>query len=287
MAHAITVDGSRRPSRLWSLLFAVWGTLLVFSGTALAADDEPAENEEDEIPLNRGNWALARQFEITPETVETWVFHTSGRSGRRQMEDGLTNSLTTIERLVPISPAQRTKMELAGRGDIAIFFQQVDELKRSAPRGVVSIDLIRDLQRQASRLQTQLTAGVHGPDSLFQKTVRTALDRTQIEQIQARQQERLAAHHEARIDEIIARFARHADLTDEQRVAIRTLLSTRTVPPGQVGTILVRFDQGPFVRSVARIPSDEFLKIVDEKDRPKIGRLVDVYKLQAAAFQEN
>jgi hypothetical protein len=287
MTDTISVSGRRRSTFLLTLSLTLGGQFLFATVAATAAeveDEEPAENDAEQILLKRRNILILSEPKLTPETVETWVFSASGRSGRRQLEDGLANYLAMIERLTSITTSQRAKIELAGRGDIAVFLQQVDELKRSVPNGQVSARLLQELRQQAATLQSKMAIGLHGPDSLFQKTILTALEPAQLKQIQAKQSERLAAHHEARIDEIIARFARHTELTDEQRVAFRTLLSRRTLPPGQVGAILVRYDQGPFLRSAAQIPAKDFLDIVEEPDRPTIGRLVDVIKLQAAMF---
>lgn len=243
--------------------------------------DEDEELDADFV-IVRGQAVRLQAAVITAETADTWIFGTTRAAWRKSAVGSLKATLDRVEKLVSLTPAQRTKIELAGRGDVDQFLQDVDSFQQEVVSRPVPRPELLALHARSQEFQMRVAEGLHGPSSLFERTLRTALDPEQFAQLHEKERARLEAHYEARIDEIVARFARHVLLTDDQRAELHDLMKARTEAPGRLGPVFVRLDHAPFRKSVLRIPDAVFLKIFEEADRPTIQRLLAGMRSQEA-----
>jgi hypothetical protein len=92
----------------------------------------------------------------------------------KQIEQGARNS--------PMTDAQKTKLALAGKGDIKKFFDRVEGVhQRCGGAYVMTVDeeVFRGLQGELQALRTLCKDGPFGDGSLFAKALRTIREREQ------------------------------------------------------------------------------------------------------------
>jgi hypothetical protein len=68
----------------------------------------------------------------TDEQIEEWVFGDNASMARRRAESRLATQILDLDRACKLTDAQKTKLQLAGRGDIKRFFDCFEEFKRKA-----------------------------------------------------------------------------------------------------------------------------------------------------------
>ena len=87
----------------------------------------------------------------------------------------LTDLLDLFEKREPLTPDQREKLELAGRGDIKRFFADCEALGRAYELAPKTPDGLSPLLEQAELLRKRLAAGLHRDDSLLAKMLQNVL----------------------------------------------------------------------------------------------------------------
>ncbi len=109
---------------------------IVIRGEAFAAEpEEPPDDQDDPEGVERENQPAIplrqRNLIVASENFDQWIFSGDTIGGRRARLN--YNLRSAIERLDParrLTPVQRQKLELAGRGDIKHFFDQVEAKRR-------------------------------------------------------------------------------------------------------------------------------------------------------------
>ena len=137
-----------------------------------AASQAPADGGDDQPPrpvvhLNANTAVLAR------ENFDRWLF-ADGRSEkarRRYLEVLLERRIEVVALAYKLADPQRMKLQLAGRGDIKRFFDQVEDrrdafeiARKSYRTGVAALQRLDDLTLTYLR-------GPFGDGSLFAKTL--------------------------------------------------------------------------------------------------------------------
>jgi hypothetical protein len=136
-------------------------------------EDVIKDDDEDEV-VNPPKPAGAMDFALTEANFDSWLFGDiqDGRARRQWLEYRLRVKTTQVASKHELSPEQIKKLQLAGRGDIKRFFDQVEEmrlrfeeLRANIPAGQ------RFLSNELCPLRTQFQTGSYGNDSLFNKTL--------------------------------------------------------------------------------------------------------------------
>lgn len=153
----------------------------------------------------------------------------SEQAGRDQAATSLAASLYFVERVGDLTPAQRSKLELAGHGDIHRFFDDV----QSADPGKTKFTQQewQELHLSLQPLQVRFAAGLHGPGSLFRKTIPTVLTSAQLEIYDRMQQQQVLRHYRAAVQGTIAMIDAQLPLTQDQRSKLEELILTKTRAP--------------------------------------------------------
>jgi hypothetical protein len=138
-----------------------------------AASPAPADEDDDQPPrpvvrLNANTAVMGR------ENFDRWLF-ADGRSEKarqRYLEVLLERRIEVVALAHKLADPQRMKLELAGRGDIKRFFDQVEDrrdafeiARKSYGTGVAALQRLDDLSRIYQR------GGPFGAGSLFAKTL--------------------------------------------------------------------------------------------------------------------
>jgi hypothetical protein len=139
------------------------GAILIRRPVAPQDPDEPGENPP----------AHPRHI-ISRGAFDLFLFGSTARSnsGRLYMHRLLSQKIDELERSQPLTPDERRRLTLAGRGDIVRLFDRIEAERRTFESIRTSGDVDRCERFFASLLPLRRTLprGPFGPDSLFAKT---------------------------------------------------------------------------------------------------------------------
>ncbi len=124
-------------------------------------------NDEDAPPLP--------QYLVAPETFDFNVFGTTGdvESARAYMARLLTTKISAIG---PLTPIQRKKLELAGRGDVKRLLDRIEDERKTFEHLRTEFDRCEEFLRLLQPLRLAIRRGPFGSDSLFAKTLKKMRD---------------------------------------------------------------------------------------------------------------
>ena len=145
-----------------------------------------AQDDGDDEPDPRPKIAPAPirpvpDLQFSERQIDRWLFGLDGNvdSARLLSVSRLKSRIGYIDRLCILTPDQRKKLELAGRGDIKRFFDEVAERKKAFHLKDKSRDEVMQSVEQANHLGRSYRSGLFGGRSLFEKVLQAILDPAQ------------------------------------------------------------------------------------------------------------
>ena len=204
--------------------------LLYGPNATIALEDVAEEAVEAEV-------AVIGQFQINEATIIQNVFgnQSSVESARKKAENILKLHVSFIELSGTLPEEQRTKLELAGRGDIERFFTEFELMMAKCPTGNLTQEQWNEVWQKIQPFGTRFTAGLHGRGSLFRKTIPSTLSSEQAQKYEQLVKERHRRHYGALVDATLTMIDHQVPLTVEQRNRITDLVMAKTEPPTGYG----------------------------------------------------
>jgi hypothetical protein len=200
------------------------------------------------------------RFQMNEQQLVQWVFgNMRGKDYRAQTEQALRVQVEFIATIGTLSPPQRDKLELAGRGDIHRFFDRFETLQRDCPTGMIRQQEWQDIWQKVQPLQMRYQAGLHGRGSLLRKTVRSALDDEQFAAYQAMEAERHRRHYHSLLKATVAMIEQKIPLTIEQRTRLIDLVMEKTEPLGHYGQSYYQYHA--ILLQMSKIPEQDLKPI--------------------------
>jgi len=211
---------------------AVLAAIIATGGTVRAQDDL---DDDDQVEANAAGMVFMRQQQPGIEQFEQWVFNRMGGAGiaRNRLNAALELHIDEINRFCGMTEAQKRKLQLAGRGDIKRFFDRVDDAKRRYL--LVMNDQNHNIWEDVQPLQTALSGGIFGDESIFAKTVKKTLSNEQAAMLAEQDQHRNKNRYLITIDWFITHIDKGLGMTAEQRKRLSALLK-ETRPPRRFGS---------------------------------------------------
>ncbi|MCG8648238.1 MAG: hypothetical protein MI861_00305 [Pirellulales bacterium] len=200
-------------------------------------------------------------------------------SARKHCEQALKVQIDFVENSVTLTDQQRRKLELAGRGDIHRFFTDVQRVKRGIKFGGIPRDQWQQVWQKTQPLQARYSAGLHGSNSLFAKTISAALEPSQRETFAATKRKREQAIYEDNIRMALSMLDRKVPLTRRQRLTVTELMLKETSPPTFYGEASMHFYVVLF--QMTQVPQDELKSIFADNE----WQVVDGMLRQAKAME--
>ena len=144
-----------------SQVLRLWCALLLVVVTAASVQGQAINN--------------AGEVELTDNQFDKLVFAGGDGSTQRQlMDEKLKRDLEYVTSTYSLSGMEKSRLELAGRGDILKFFGRVEEARRKFAPAPLTRDEYRNLLLECRSIRN------YGPDiSLFNKTLRHLLTNKQ------------------------------------------------------------------------------------------------------------
>lgn len=176
---------------------------------------------------------LDRRVVMVNENINGLLFHRHSNEGqaRRSLARQLSLAIDAIDRDVGLTEDQRRKLQLAGAGDVSIFFAEVEKLRDEFgekmlqnPNGINNI--WQDIQPLRQRLQNSL----FGPGSIFAKVAEGLFDELQLNKLQKVEQQRLRFFFETHLKRTICQLERRQPMHAKQRREVMKLLEEVEMP---------------------------------------------------------
>jgi hypothetical protein len=229
----------------------------VFSlcGNVLAQDDEDENDAAEAVKVEvRPAW--------TDENFEQWVFQNqrNAQGARQRLDSQLALQTDDVARVCSLTGAQKTKLQLAGRGDIKAFFDRYEEVKKKFQAVKHDQQQFNQIWQDISPLQMTLQAGLFHEDSIFHKSLRNTLTDEQFVRYDVVARERRTFRHRAKIELVVAALEQSTPLLDEQRRKLIELLVRETRPLRKSGN----YDYYALMLQVSRIPEAKLRLLFDE-----------------------
>lgn len=227
-----------------------------------------------------------RLIQVDERQLISWAFGdlVSLSAARQRAEELLAGQIEFVAHVGTLQPAQRRKLELAGRGDIVRFFESAEKLLSQQPRGQVSQAECQEVWQKLSPVRQQFTLGLHERGSLFHKTVRTTLTSEQLETLDRMEQQRAKRHYEAQIAAALAMLDCRIPLTRAQRERLTELLLAEATPPRMRGHAYYQYY---FVYyRMSRLPEQELRKVFDDVEWKVLTRILDQFRGMERTFQQ-
>jgi len=240
----------------WSLLALC--AFLPMSRDCVADDD----TDKAEKPVEVERVLLVEKG----ESFDRWILQ-SVRGGtevrnvavaRAELELQLKAKLEELTRDCELNDAQRQKLELAARGDIKRFFDQVDEGRRRFVAARVPADT-QQVLRELTSVKLQFSKGLFGNDSLFEKSLRRTLTPEQHARHQKTQLEQRRVRYGDAIAASLSNLGSGTKLQPDQLSALQSLLLEETPPPLQFG----QYDNQIVMLRLSQLPTDKITGILD------------------------
>lgn len=219
----------RRNWRAWLFAFVAWAWMLGGSSTAMAQDedDEPAAVQQLQV----------QNFEMPENQFDSWVFQNlpSVAAARKKLDQMLTLQLDDVDRACQLTEPQRKKLQLAGRGDMLQFFEQIEVVRKKFLLVRKDQQKFNEIWQDISPLQMKFQAGLFGQDSFYHKTLRNMLKGEQLSKYSQIDGERRKFQYRAKVELVVAMLENALPLRDEQRQKLITLVVDETKPPRSFG----------------------------------------------------
>jgi hypothetical protein len=139
-------------------------------------DEQDQEADPDE------NAPAEPRFVVAEETFDRWLLGSTGDtdSARAYLESLLQRKVDDINQVRKLSPAQRKKLILAGRGDIKRLFDRIEDERKEFHRLRTDADQCGEFLRELQPLRVTIRQGPFDFGSIFAKTLKKMLDEGQL-----------------------------------------------------------------------------------------------------------
>ena len=255
----------RQPTRCLWRVGAVWAIL---TGPIISR----AQDDFEVAPQPQ----VLRVEAAEDQIVDAWIFRENRQNrdgvqmlpavaGRARIESQLQQLFDELVRGCDLDEAQQQKLQLAARGDIKRFFDQVDAARKNYLKLKENREALNPFfQDQIVPLQTQYTKGLFGEGSMFSKTFRNTLTADQQAKYQAVLTARRKAAYKVLLESSLHKVV--GGLRVEQLVKLQELLLEQTQPPLQFGP----YDQQVIMLKLSQIPVEKLKEVLDKDQWKKI-----------------
>ncbi len=218
-----------------------FGWLLCLAGLAVACSTRPCSGqvvtEEEEEPVQEVMLPGQQVLVVSDDQFDQWIFGSSrtARAGRSRLESLLVLQVEDVATMCALSPSQKQKLLLAGRGDIKRFLDQVEEKRKLLVHIKNDQNKFNESYQQILPLQAALRSGLFNEGSLYWKTVHRVLPETELARCKQVLCERNRFRYKAKVELVVAQLDQSVGLRDDQRRRLVELILNETETPTRFG----------------------------------------------------
>jgi hypothetical protein len=211
------------------------------------------------------------------EQFDQWVFGGGKNLAtvRASTDSLLAMQIEEIDRACGLTGAQKTKLRLAGRGDLKRFFDVYDEKKRKFQTLKNDQNRINEVFQEIQPLQASIASGLFGEGSIFAKTIHKTLEPAQAERFEKVAREKRGYRYRARVELAVNLLDNYVGMTSDQRHRLAAVLAEETRPPKKFG----RYDYQVVILQASKLPEARLRPIFpDDAQWRKVRRQMDQVK---------
>jgi hypothetical protein len=265
--------------RFRDLIFPAVIVLVVLPCAALGQQPGPeqrvivgARNDLIEVEEAEAILALPRDERLVQEFKVMAFGRGDKDQARRRLETRLKYRIDQIDRDCKLSPEQRQKLSVAGRGDIRRVFAEIEEFSsKMASNGVALQRMGREQLAKAIRYrESVMNVDCFGGGSLFSKVLRKTLSPQQLAVCESALKDAASARHRATIRWAIGSMEPWLQLSQKQRDRLESLLSEKTRPPRKFGA----YDYYGLIFQASKLPEKELKSIFNDVQWQKVQQQI-------------
>jgi hypothetical protein len=244
---------------------------------ALVCTSAFAAPDDEEITAEAA--AEARQPQrvmFANENFDQWIFPgvNNAELGRLRLQTQANLRLAEINRTCQLSAAQKEKLQLAARGDMQRFADQVEEVRRKFEAVKNDQNAMGQIWQEIQPLQVKQANGLLGADALLTKVLSKTLNAEQAAAYQRVNDERRRFHYRASIATSLITLENTVPLKHEQREALTKLLLEQTQPPAATG----QYDYYLVMYRLAHLPAGKVQSLVDVRQWKGLQQQLNQYR---------
>jgi hypothetical protein len=242
---------------------------------ALIPGQSPAaRGQEVPVPdpaVQQGAWT-EEQFDALVDQIVSEI-NDRDSADRGRLNDQLALKLDWVEATCKTSEAQRKKLQIAGRGDIKRFLDEMREMKRRYRQVKGNLVEFGKMRQQLAAIQSSSGAEIFGESSLLSKMLRMTLSAEQLVAIKRGEAEARAFASRAAVEQAVQFCDVAVGLKDEQRRKLTELLvhETREMKPEEPAGLPAQFSM---VLVTAKSSHAKFKAIFDERQWRAMSELL-------------
>lgn len=249
----------RQPTRC---LWRVGAVYAILTGPIAFGGDDDAEVAPR---------AIVPAVTTVDTAVERAIFRDGGGEtssaviARARIESQLKQLLDDLVQSCDLDEAQQQKLQLAARGDIKRFFEQVEAARKKFLMLKDNREALTPFyQEEVVPLQTQYSKGLFNEGSMFRKTLRNTLTAEQVAKQEKDIANRRRTAYQGRIPSLLSRV--EGGLRDNQVEMLKELLLEHTQPPLQFGP----YDQQVIMLKLSQVPVVKLKEVLDKDQWKKL-----------------
>jgi hypothetical protein len=241
------------------LLTAVTLLAIVAVGPSARAQND---DDEDEAPAPP---APANAFVMNDAQFDQWVFGNMGAANaavaRTKLDSLLTLQVDDLERTCSLTPVQKKKLMLAGRGDIKRFFDRIEDIRKKFSKNRNDQNQWGQVWQEIQPLRNAFNSSFFdGGESIFFKAIKATLKPEQVEKHEEVVRDRVLYRYWARVDLAMELLNNEVGFTDDQRQQLVKLLHEETKPPRRLG----EQDYYVVLYQLSRIPETKLKPVFED-----------------------
>jgi hypothetical protein len=244
--------------------------LLFVAAQCLAAEDD--EVVVGPLTVNSQEQMMQR-FGIAD--FDQMVFQNVGnpKLGRQRLQEQINLQLKELDHECHLTDSQKKRLELAARGDMQRFMDEVEVQRRKFDAIKNDPDALNNVWQEIQPLQLKMARGLTGPGSLLLKIVPKTLTPEQAKSYEAKMSERRLYRYRANIAVALHMLGGTVALTQVQSEAFTELLLTLPAPQsaGQYDVYLI-------IYRISDLPPEKLKALLDDRRYEALKRQLDVYR---------
>ncbi len=218
----------------------------------LLGTDRPARAQDEAEP--KVEQPAQPDEAMTDDPFDQRIYGPGGPgAARNRIESDLAGEIGRIDQMYRLSPDQKKKLSVAGRGDIKRLFDRAEQAKAILHR---SKGVLIRIPRELRPLPNQVQLDLFGGESLFAKTLKSTLT---TEQRACHEREQLAFYR-SRVEWMVPQIHHGLQLSDEQRRRFVDAIVEETRPLEKYG----KYDLLALLFQATRLPEGRLKTIFDD-----------------------
>jgi hypothetical protein len=266
----------------------VAAALVAFLGPGSSARAQQNDDDEEEAAPVQAKVARLNGFLMNDAQFDQWVFGNMGVANagvaRNKLESLLTLHVDALERTCGLTPVQKKKLLLAGRGDIKRFFDRIEDLRKKFTKNQnQNQNQFQQVWQEIQPLRNAFNSGFFAGESIYAKAIKATLSPEQAARHEEVVHDRTLYRYWARVDLAMELLNNEVGFTDDQRRQLVKLLTEETTPPRKLG----ENDYYVVLYQLSRIPEAKIKPVFDDFQWRYLKRQLDQGRGMAMFLKQN